>query len=443
MRRRWAVLFVLACTPAVLFVLACAPALLAQSQAQTPDSSRALEALAAPIYQQLAALKRMTSPGHPPPVLLRSREDNRRFMEQEMNRRYSPARIEAERKTLVAWGLIPADYDLRTLFLDLMQEQISAYYDPRAKVMVVGDWLPPEQQRAALIHELVHALQDREIALDGFISPDPGRGDQLLARQALIEGEAVALTIDFLLKVQNMDITMLPDLSNTQGLIATSAGGPMIAKAPKFLRDLLLFPYLEGVGFAYQLRKAHPWSAMSALYRDPPRSTAQIMDPAKRLGALREDPVPLTLPGLAPLLPGRTLVSDDEMGEFGLGAVIGLHLGELEGRRAAIGWRGDRFQVWEDGGGGFPIACLIMLRDEQVAATLAGHLRDFVARRHPGLAAKMRAGGGGGATWSNGGHASLVDRRGAQVLLLEHMPAATIERVRDTIWRSRPAGPRR
>ena len=57
MRRRWAVLFVLACTPAVLFVLACAPALLAQSQAQTPDSSRALEALAAPIYQQLAALK--------------------------------------------------------------------------------------------------------------------------------------------------------------------------------------------------------------------------------------------------------------------------------------------------------------------------------------------------------------------------------------------------
>jgi len=443
MRRRWAVLFVLACAAAVLFVLACAPALLAQSQAQPPDSSRALEALAAPIYQQLATLKGMASPGHPPPVLLRSREDNRRFMEQEMNRRYSPARIEAERKTLVAWGLIPADYDLRTLFLDLMQEQISAYYDPRAKVMVVGDWLPPEQQRAALIHELVHALQDREIALDGFISPDPGRGDQLLARQALIEGEAVALTIDFLLKAQNMDITMLPDLSNTQGLIATSAGGPMIAKAPKFLRDLLLFPYLEGVCFAYQLRKAHPWSAMSALYRDPPRSTAQIMDPAKRLGALREDPVPVTLPGLAPLLPGGTLVSDDEMGEFGLGAVIGLHLGELEGRRAAVGWRGDRFQVWEDGGGGFPIACLIVLRDEQVAATLAGHLRDFVARRHPGLAAKMRAGGGGATTWSDGTHASLVDRRGAQVLLLEHMPAATIERVRDTIWRSRPAGPRR
>ncbi len=304
-------------------------------------------------------------------------------------------------------------------------------------------WAPPEQQRAALIHELVHALQDREIALEGFISPDPGRGDQLLARQALIEGEAVALTIDFLLKAQNMDITMLPDLSNTQGLIATSAGGPLIAQAPKFLRDLLLFPYLEGVGFAYQLRKTHPWSAMSALYRDPPRSTAQIMDPAKRIGPLREDPVAVNLPDLAGLLPGGTLVSEDEVGEFGLGAVIALHLGEIEGRRAAVGWRGDRFQVWEDAAGHFVIACLVVMRDEQMAATVAGHLRDFVARRHPGLAAKMRAGGGGTTTWSDGGRASLVDRRGSQVLLLEQMPAATIERVRDTIWRSRTAGPRR
>jgi hypothetical protein len=433
MRRLWA----------VLFVLACAPTFLAQSQAQPSDSSRALEALAAPIYQQLAVLRGMGAPGNPPPVLLRSREDNRRFMEQEMNRRYSPARIEAERKTLVAWGLIPADYDLRTLFLDLMQEQISAYYDPRAKVMVVGDWLPPEQQRAALIHELVHALQDREIALDGFISPDPGRGDQLLARQALIEGEAVALAIDFLLKAQNMDITMLPDLSNTRGLIATSAGGPLIAQAPKFLRDLLLFPYLEGVGFAYQLRKTQPWSAMSALYRDPPRSTAQIMDPAKRIGPLREDPVAVNLPDLTWLLPGGTLVSEDEVGEFGLGAVIALHLGEIEGRRAAVGWRGDRFRVWEDAAGHFFIACLVVMRDEQMAATLAGHLRDFVARRHPGLAAKMRAGGGGATTWSDGGRASLVDRRGSQVLLLEQMPAATIERVRDIIWRSRTAGPPR
>src|SRR6266511_3192096 len=79
--------------------------------------------------------------------------------------------------------------------------------------MVVGDWLPPEQQRAALMHELVHALQDRELPIDAFIAPDPGHGDRLLTRQALIEGEAVALTFDLLLKPRGTDISRLPDLS--------------------------------------------------------------------------------------------------------------------------------------------------------------------------------------------------------------------------------------
>lgn len=427
----------------LLLLLAAASALIAQAPTRQPPAPSSLDALVAPIYQQLAALRGVASPGSPPPVLLRSREENRRFMESEMSRRYSPARIEAERKSLVAWGLIPADYDLRTLFLDLMEEQVSAYYDPRAKVMVVGDWLPPEQQRAALVHELVHALQDREMSLDTFISPDPGRGDQLLARQALIEGEAVALSIDFLLKAQSMDITMLPDLSNTQGLIAASVGGPVLGKAPKFIRDLLLFPYLEGVGFAHQFRKSHPWSAMSGLYRDPPRSTAQIMDPAKRIGVPREDPVPVVLPDLSRLLPGETLVSDDEMGQFALGAVAGLHLGEVEGRRAAVGWRGDRYQVWEDRAGRFLIAYLAVMRDDQVAATLAGHLRHVVTSRHPGLAGKMRGGAGALTAWSDGAVASLVEQRGSQVLLLEQIPAGAMERVRETIWRSRVAGSRR
>ena len=427
----------------LFLLLAAASAFIAQASAQQAPAQSSLDALVAPIYQQLAGLRGIASPGSPPPVLLRSREENRRFMEAEMSRRYSPARIEAERKSLVAWGLIPADYDLRSLFLDLMEEQVSAYYDPRGKVMVVGDWLPPEQQRAALVHELAHALQDREISLDTFISPDPGRGDQLLASQALIEGEAVALSIDFLLKAQGMDLTMLPDLSNTQGLIAASAGGPVLGQAPTFLRDLLLFPYLEGVGFVYQFRKSHPWSAMSGLYRDPPRSTAQIMEPAKRIGVQREDPVPVVLPDLSRLLPGQTLVSDDEMGQFALGAVAGLHLGGIEGRRAAVGWRGDRYQIWEDRAGRFLIAYLALMRDDQVAATLAGHLRDSLTSRHPALAGTMRVGAGGLATWSDGGLASLVEQRGSQVLLLEQLPAGVIEQVREAIWRSRGAGPRR
>src|SRR5262249_53634833 len=157
--------------------------------AQTTDPS--LTALAGPLYRQLAQLKGVAAPGAPPPIFVKSREGTRKFIEQELDRRYSPARVEQEGKGMVAWGLIPPDYDLRKLVVDLMEEQIAAYYDPRTKIMVVGDWLPADNQQTALAHELVHALQDREVSLDDFITPHPGQGDQVLARQALMEGEAV------------------------------------------------------------------------------------------------------------------------------------------------------------------------------------------------------------------------------------------------------------
>ncbi|HUO65086.1 MAG TPA: ImmA/IrrE family metallo-endopeptidase [Terriglobales bacterium] len=427
--------------PAVaLGVLAAALAAVLPLRAQPPSSEQtALEAVATPLYDQLAAIRSIAAPGQPPPVLLRSRADNRRFIEQEINRRYSKAQLEAERKSMVAWGVLPADYDLQRLFLDLLEEQVSAYYDPRGKVMVVGDWLPPEQQRAALMHELVHALQDRELPIDTFIGPDPGQGDRLLARQALIEGEAVSLTFDLLLKPQGMDISRLPDLSMTQGLITTSAGGPVIDKAPKFVRDLLLFPYVEGLGFIYQFRKRQPWSGMSAVYKDPPRSTTQILHPEKYLDA-REDPLAVVIPDLSPLLPGSRLVSEDDLGEFSLGAVLAFHLGDTEGPRVAVGWRGDRYRIWEDTAGRFTIAYRVIMTDAQVATTLADHLRAAVERRHPELAGKASVRAGGLVTWSEDGSGFAVERRGPSVVLLEQFPVHALDRAREAVWRARPAG---
>jgi len=40
-------------------------------------------------------------------------------------------------------------------------------------------------------------------------------------------------------------------------------------------------------------------------------------------------------------------------------------------------------------------------------------------------------------TWRDDGRAFAVDKRGAEVLVLERMPAGVADRVRETIWRSR------
>ena len=418
---------------AAAFLISTAPAPAQQTQTQVQSS---LNALAGPLYKQLATLKGVASPGAPPPVLIRSREETRRFIEQELDRRYSAARVEQERKGMVAWGLIPPDYDLRRLFVDLMEEQVAAYYDPRSKVMVLGDWLTADEQQASLMHELVHALQDREISLDAFITPHPGQSDQLLARQALMEGEAVALTLELMLNAQGADLASLPDLGSLRGMVAGGAGSA-IAIAPKFLRDLLLFPYLDGLTFVHQFRKRQPWSAMTGLYRDPPRSTTQIMNPDKRL-ATREDPVGLTLPDLGTLTPGAKVVTEDELGEFALGAVLGIHLGEQAGRSAAAGWRGDRYRVWEDSDGRLMIAYLLAMESERVASAFALIYTKVLDKRHPGVVGKRLAGQTGAlVSWRDGARAFAAESRGAEVLILEQVPATIADSLRETIWRAR------
>ncbi|PYO56864.1 MAG: hypothetical protein DMD83_12255 [Candidatus Rokuibacteriota bacterium] len=415
--------------------IALIPAGAASAQQTRAESS--LSALAGPLYQQLAALKGMAAPGPPPPILIKSREETRRFIQKELDRRYSAARVEAERKGMVAWGLIPPDYDLRRLFVDLLEEQIAAYYDPLGKVMVVGDWLAPEHQQAALMHELVHALQDREMSLEAYSTPHPGQGDQLLARQALVEGEAVALMLELLLKAQGAELSLLPDLGPVRSVVAAASVGAAIDSAPKFLRDLLIFPYVDGLNFVFQFRKRQPWSALTALYRDPPRSTAQILHPDKRLAA-REDPIPITLPDLGTLAPGVKVVTEDELGEYALGAVLALHLGEQAGRTAAAGWRGDRYRIWEEPDGRLVTAYLLATESERVAGAFAQSYAKALEKRHPALSGKGVPGPTGAlVTWRDGARAFAVDKRGAEVLVLERMPAGVADGVRETIWRSR------
>ncbi len=403
--------------------------------ATTAPSDASVEA----VFRRLATVKGMPGAGAAPPLAVRSRQETRRFIDAELARRYAPARLEAERKSMVAWGVIPPDYDLRRLFVDLMEEQIAAYYDPHSKTMVVGDWLGPAERDAALLHELVHALQDRQISVDAFLTPVQGEGDRVLARQALIEGEAVGVMLDVMLSASGADLASLPDVNAIRGQIVAGSLGPVIQRAPAFLRDLLLFPYVEGLRFVHAWRKRNPWSAAASLYRDPPRSSAQILHPEQYLDT-RRDPAVVALPELAALLPGFTSVIEDELGEFGLGAVLGLHLGDAAARHAAAGWRGDRFRVWE-AGGRFAIVAVLAMGSTTEANALALHLTGVVEKRHPELARRGVPSGGNVVTWSDAGRAFVVERRGADVLLIEEAPAGTVDGIRAAVWRARPATP--
>ena len=410
----------------LLGILAAASiASVASPQALVPPE---LRAEAARLLRDLAALRGLPPPGSPPPLVIQTSEERRRFVVAELARKYSPARLDAERRALVAWGLVPADFDLPAFLADLLAEQAAAYYDPGAKRMVLANWLTPELRRDALTHELVHVLQDRLVDLDRFLGASPGRSDESVARHALVEGEAVALSQDLSLRRDGRDFAALPDVADLQRAIRTSATGPVVARAPVYIRTMLTFPYAAGVGFVHAFRQRHPWAQLSAVYQDPPRSSSQILHPERYLDR-REDPVPLPLPDLTAVLPaGSRLAIEDELGEIGVAEVLRRFLGESAD---TVGWRGDRHALWDLPAGGSVLVALTVWGTEDLALAFARDYARVMAVKH-GLAPLSQD--APLLTWPSGGAVFAIERRHRTVALLEWAPTSAIDALRAAIW---------
>jgi hypothetical protein len=409
---------------AVLLGLLAATAV-ASGQALVPPE---LRAEAARLFRDLATLRGLPPPGAPPPLVIQSREERRRFVVAELVRKYSPARLDVERRSLVAWGLLPDDFDLAGFLADLLAEQAAAYYDPSARRMVLANWLTPELRRDALTHELVHALQDRLVDLDRFLGVAPGRSDEGVARQALVEGEAVALSHDLGLRREGRDFASLADVADLQRAIRTSVTGPVIARAPAYMRTMLTFPYAAGVGFVHAFRQRRPWVQLSALYQDPPRSSAQILHPERYLDR-REDPVPLPLPDLAAVLPaGSRIAIEDELGEIGVAEVLRRFLGESAD---AAGWRGDRYALWDVPVGAPALVALTVWDTEGIAAGFVRAYAHVMALKHglASLPADVPL-----LVWSGGTAGFAIERRHRTVLLVERAPMATLDALRAAVW---------
>jgi hypothetical protein len=387
-----------------------------------------LRAEAARLFRDLATLRGLAPRGAPPPLVIQSREERRRFVVAELARKYSPARLDVERRALVAWGLVPADFDLTGFLADLLAEQAAAYYDPGAKRMVLANWLTPDLRRDALTHELVHVLQDRLVDLDRFLGVAPGRSDEGVARQALVEGEAVALSHDLGLQREGRDFAALPDVADLQRAIRASVTGPVIARAPAYMRTMLTFPYAGGVGFIHAFRQRRPWIQLSAVYQDPPRSSAQILHPERYLDR-REDPVSLPLPDLTAVFPaGSRAAIEDELGEIGVAEVLRRFLGEPAD---AAGWRGDRYALWDVPVGAPALVALTVWDTEDRAAGFVRAYARVIALKH-GLApvpADVPL-----LVWSAGPAVFAIERRQRAVLLVERVPMATLDALHAAVW---------
>ncbi|MEI6309427.1 MAG: hypothetical protein WCP58_07285 [bacterium] len=252
--------------------------------------------------------------------------------------------LESSEKVLQFLGLISSSSDLGKIILDLYGQEIVGFYDPLAKKMyLVRRELMGFPERLTIAHELAHGLVDQRFDLGAFLHPlSPRNDDAATAAQSLVEGDAGITQTFYLQAHRSAGATLSLFLSSLVG------EGSTLASAPSYLRDALLFPYQGGLPFVQAVYQYGGWTAVDQAYAAPPLSSEQILHPEKYLGE-PDPPIEVEIPEYPEELAGWTLVRDNVLGEFDFRSWFRTFLPDADADRAAAGWGGCRYQLWQKG----------------------------------------------------------------------------------------------
>ena len=292
-----------------------------------------------------------------------SRAEIERAIMKNLDEEVTPTDMHAAEVTLKKLGLAPLDFQYRALMIRLLTEQVAGYYEPKTRQFYLADWIDVDGQKPIMAHELTHALQDQHFNLRRFDHWPKGDSDAELAAHALIEGDATMAMAMYVASNPFRALTFLKSLG------AMGIATEELDKAPRALRETLLFPYQEGMNWTRALYKEGGWAQVSDAFKTLPQSTEQVLHADKYFA--HEAPVHVTVPDLTTLLNGgsprppiggQRLANDgsaswkklysDVNGEWGFYLILDQFLkSPVESRNAAAGWAGDRTSVYESSTG--------------------------------------------------------------------------------------------
>lgn len=254
-------------------------------------------------------------------------------------------RLTAQGRLWVRLGMHPPTDDFIGEVLELLTSQVAGYYDPERATFIVADWIPASLQEPVMAHELVHALQDQHFDLEALMKPTPDNEDQGLAVSALLEGDALAITLDYALRDTGRTFLDMGDPVALVNLgMVTSGPGALPQGTAEVLKEVLLFPYSYGTAFIQYGRRRGPWHDVDAAYAAPPTSTEQVLLPG-RYWDERDEPRPVDLEELVrrEKLPAGTRGSTQ--GQFLIYLWLEGMVERDEAVAASVGWDGDRFAL--------------------------------------------------------------------------------------------------
>jgi len=286
---------------------------------------------------------------------LTTRADVEKYLLEKFNDDQDSKRMQRSEIVLKKFGLLDRDFDLKPFMLALLKEQIAGYYDSKTKTVYLLDWIDPETQKPVLAHELTHALQDQHTDLEKWTDQTPAdpshnvsedndhlAKDELdTAREAALEGQAMAVFVDYSLKPTGRSIIKNPELlEQLENDMQGSDDSPILARAPLLLSESLLFPYKDGLSFEQDVwMDKGRQAAFAGVLDRPPASSWEVINP-RNYEQQKQSPI-LVLPDIHPML-DKAYKSYDigQVGQLDLRMMAQIFGGESAARELTPAWDG-------------------------------------------------------------------------------------------------------
>ena len=364
----------------------------------------------------------------------KSRDDIERVIIKNLNEVSSPEELRAAEVAMKKLGLVPLDFKYRDFIIKLLGEQVAGYYDPKTQEFYLADWIDLDGQKPVMAHELTHALQDQHFNLRRFEKWPKGDSDAELAAHSLVEGDATLAMTQYILRNPLRALAMMRSMA--AGVAATE----QLDRAPRALRESLLFPYEQGTVWATEVYKRGGWKLVSESFDNLPQSTEQILHPEKYFA--REAPVKVELANIARLLgAGWRRTTFDVNGEWGCYLTLNQFLVvEAEAKQAAAGWGGDGYALYENARSGANMITMLTVWDTETDARefFDAYAKRTARRYKESLLDEKRVEDTAPQTrreWQTKEGAVVLEQRGRHVAVLEGVPSkAAVSKLTKAIW---------
>jgi|GEM_PF-2410363 len=353
--------------------------------------------------------------------------------------------LEKKEKIFKAFRLIPDEMDLEQFLIALYTEQTGAFYDPDTKAYYTVDReFGALENRMIQAHELTHALQDQNFNLMRFNRITIDNDDYDLAKAAVIEGEATMAMIEYLLQDMGVEDTGFIDwgflLEQIPNMTFNDPNMEIFNRAPEFIKNSLLFPYVKGASFISALLKSGwDWEKLGSLFSDMPLTTEQILHPEKYY-LQRDFPAMILFPPPARMAgPDWNLLEDNIMGEYGVYLFLKENgISHKVAIAGSAGWDGDRYFGFEaTTTGHIYLIWLTVWDSEKDAREFFVSLANIIGRwSGTTIDAEKRADAGIVSVAAENGDQYLLEKKQDSVLFLA-APKDMLPSLSRTAWKSK------